>query len=296
MNRISTFFYRWVSSPTCKKLKWALPGLIVLLLPATAAAAQKQPQQDSLSAYREFVSLGKWYLNMPLQFRVHLVNHTTPLVREQDNMESDILLYYGQHDFYMQAGALEQIVNDSLTVLINSEAKVIRLFPNANTLSKGMERLIPGLVPDASLQQLSQKYSIAIEENGKDEKTMTVQSRSRISGTAFCRESIAITYQSLSQQPVSYFRTERSLVPVDSSIYTQMAGDPLYAGRLVSVETKNGKLFFVMKEKTMQCSFKEVSHKEQTPPVVQQQRVVRTENGTYMPAKGFEAYIVSKEF
>lgn len=75
-------FYRWVSPPACGKLKCALFGLIVfLLLAAATASAQKQPQQDSLSAYREFVSLGKWYLNTPLQLKVHFVTQTTPAVR-----------------------------------------------------------------------------------------------------------------------------------------------------------------------------------------------------------------------
>lgn len=211
-------------------------------------------------------------------------------------MGSDVLLYYGQHDFYMQAGEMEQIVNDSLTVLVNNEARIIKVYANTSTLAKGMKRIIPELVHDSSLQLLSQKYSIVIEENGKDEKTMTVQSRSKISGTDFCRESIVITYQSISHLPVSYFRTERSLVPVDSAIYGQMAGDPLYAGRLVSAKTKSSELFFVMKEKTTKCSFTEVSHKEQTPPALQQQRIVKTESGEYVPAKGFEEYLVSKEF
>lgn len=270
----------------------------VLLLVAATATAQRKKSRDSdtLSAYREFVSLGKWYLNTPLQLKIHFVTQTRPAVGPQDHTETDMLLYYGQRDFYLQAGELEQIVNDSLTVLVNSEAKMIQLFSNKNVLSKTMERIIPGLVPDDSLQELRRQYAITIEQQGKDLKQMVVQSRDTIYGTDVCKERVVITYQSDSYQPVNYFRTQRSLVAIDSTVYMQMTGNPAHWEKMISASTTKGELFFVMIEKITECRFTEVSHTLQPPPALLQQRIVRTETGDYIPAKGFEDYLVSKEF
>lgn len=195
----------------------------------------------------------------------------------------------------MKAGELEQVANDSVTVVVNSKAKMIKLFSNTNTLSKSMERIIPGVVPDASLQQLSRKYAITTEDNGKD-RTMTVQSRDKIPGTDLAREMIAVTYQPGTCQPFNYTQVKRSLLPVDSAAYAQMETDPAYAGRIIKTGTIKGELFFVMKERTTGCRFVEISHSSQAPPVLQQQRVVKTGTGEYIPAKGFEEYLVSKEF
>lgn len=277
-----------------------VPALItVLLLSATTtASAQKRKKQeaDTLSSYREFVSLGKWYLNTPLQIKVHLISRTIPLVRQEDNMEADMLLYYGRNNFYIQAGDLEQIVNDSLTVLINNEAKIMKIFSNTHTLGKTMEQIIPSFVPDSSLQKLSLRYSIEIQDEGKDIKKMTVQSRQRISGTAFSKETITITYRADSLQPLNYYRSQRSLIPVDSTVYNEMTGNPLYTGRLVTSKAAKGDLFFVMKEKTTECRFNEVIRQEALPTALQRHRIDRTESGEYIPAKGFEGYLVSTAY
>lgn len=267
----------------------------LLLISAITLAQQQSQPVDSLQPYREFVSLGKWYLNMPLQIKAHFANSTTPLVRAQDNMEADILLYYGKNVFYMQTGEMEQIVNDSLTILVNKEAKMIKLFYNQNPLAKTMEHIIPAFVPDSSLQKLSLQYIIEIKQKEKEIKEMIVQSRIKISGTDFNKESISITYQSASHQPLNYTRLKRTLLPIDSAVYVQMEADPIYAGRMVKTKTAKGNLFFVMKEKKTECQFGLISHQERIPPALQQQRVVRMENGEYMPAKGFEAYLVSAE-
>lgn len=273
--------------------------IAVLLLITTIASAQKQSKQsiDSLTAYREFISLGKWYLNTPLNIKVHYINKTTPFVRETDNMENDILLYYGKDAFYMNTGGMEQIVNDSLTVLVNNEAKMIKLFSNPNALKNSMERIIPTFVPDSSLQKLASQYSIIIHEEGKDIKKMTLESRSIVSGTSLNKESISIVYNASSYQPVNYTRATRNLIPVDSAVFVQMEADPDYSGRTVRSKTSRGvDLFFVLKEKTTECRFLQVSYQVKLAPVLPQDRVVKGLDGEYSPAKGFEEYLVSKEF
>ncbi|MFT3703006.1 MAG: hypothetical protein QM802_11585 [Agriterribacter sp.] len=280
-------------------IKKILPPIIAaLFLMVSFASAQQRNETglDTLSAYREFVSLGKWYLNTPLSLKVHFRTSSTPSVREGDKMESDIQLYYGKHDFYMNAGDLEQIINDSLTVLVNNEAKMIKVFSNTNALEKSMEKIIPSFLPDSSLQKLASQYNVEIIglENGL--KKMVVSSKAIVSGTAFNREAITIVYHLDSYQPVSYVRTTRSLIPVDPTIYVQMQSDSTYQGRLVESKTKSGELFFVMKEKITDCRFDHVDHATGLPSALLQQRIDRSQTGEFVGAKGFEEYQVSINF
>lgn len=273
-----------------------IPFVIAFFTMATITMAQTgiEKKEDDLLAFKEFVSLGNWYLHSPLQVQIHFVNLTTPSVAAEDNSDVNMLLYYGQHDFYMNAGGLEQIVNDSLTILINNEARMIRLFPNVNTVRKTLESTVSMFLPDSSLEKLAKKYAIMILEPAKGLKEMTVQSKDKISGTDFNKESIKVTYQSESHQPVSYVTTRRSLVPVDLTMYKQFEKDPGYAGRLLKFKTKNETdIFLVVKEKVMQCSFAQVNYDMQSSPVVQGDRIVRMSDGEYKPAKKFEAYLLS---
>lgn len=271
--------------------------VIVFLIVAITASAQKQQTADNLSLYREFVSLGKWYLNTPLQMKVQIVHKSTPSV--QDSTQATMLLYYSKHDFYLQAGEIEQIVNDSLTVLVNNDAKVIKVFSNSQSLEKNMQKSIPAFVSDSSLEKLAALYTIETEDKEKNRKEIIMQSRALVSGTSFSKEAIAITYLPGSQQPVVYLQYKRNLVPIDSASYTQMNSDPLYAGRLVKTKTSKkdgGNLFFVIKERITECRFIEATHDIWLPPVVQQNRVVKNENGAYVAVNGFEDYQVTKEF
>ena len=72
--------------------------------------------------------------------------------------------------------------------------------------------------------------------------------------------------------------------------------DPGYDGKLISTSTSEGKLFFLVKQITTLYRFDKINYKVQLPPVKEDDRVIRKNNGDYQAAKGFEQYVLSKEF
>jgi len=272
--------------------------MTVFLLMTVFATAQKKKKQseDDLNGYREFARLGQIYMQLPLQMNVHFIYKSTPVIRDQDSAETDIVLYYGKNDFYMQTEGLEQIANDTLLVMVNNESKMINLYPNNGQVMKNLERMVSVLMPDSSLEKLAQQYSAKILDEGKDLKRIILQSRDKIYGTDLFKETISVVYQGTTFQPLTYDQAKLNLLPVDSTVYSQLGGDPAYAGRLVSISRDGSNLFFVVKEKITQCRFTKITFDQQVPPAREQDRVVRTISGEYQPAKGFENYLVSKEF
>lgn len=263
----------------------------VFLFGAITATAQ----QDNLTVYREFARLGQRYLTAPLQMKVHFTYKVSPATSVQDSAETDMELHYNNHDFYMLAEGMEQIANDSLIVMVNHEAKMIRVYSNEGLMLRKLQSAMAMFVPDSSLQKLAQMYSANIQDESPGIKRVTLQSRDKISGTDLIKESISVTYDAATYQPLIYHQAKFNLIPVDSTMYNQVKNDSTYTRRLLSTKTNAGNLFFVVKEKATRCRFINISHQQQAPPAREQDRVLRLPNGEYKPANGFDEYMVRRE-
>lgn len=266
------------------------------LVTLTVDAQRKKERTDTLAVYREFAALGRWYMQQPLQMNVHFGYKSTPAIAGHDSMETDMQLFYGKNDFYMQAEGMEQIANDSLVIMVNNETKMINLFPNDGQAFKKFQQSMAMFAPDSSLQRLAQQFTAGLVDKGQGRRTIILQSRSRVTGTDQLKEIVSMTYDATTHQPLAYHHTTRSLTPVDSLVYSRLAGNSAYNGRLVSTKVKEYNLFWVVKENITDCRFNKISHKEQHPPAREHDRVVRAANGGYEPAKGFENYLVNTEW
>ena len=262
---------------------------LFLLVAVTATA------QYDLTVYREFARVGQGYLRTPLQMKVHFTYKVTPVTTSQDGAETDMILHYDEHNFYMQAEGMEQIANDSLIVIVNHEAKMIRIYSNQGPLLQKLQSFVTMFIPDSSLEKLAQRYSATIAEEGTNTKRVTLQSRDRVPGVDAPKEVIHVSYDGTTYLPLTYHQAKLGLMPVDSTTYSQLKNDTVYARRLVSTKTKAGNLFLVVKEKITECSFVHIGHEQKTPPAREQDRVIRTANGEYEPAKGYEGYMVSRD-
>ncbi|HET6993933.1 MAG TPA: hypothetical protein VFI06_03075 [Chitinophagaceae bacterium] len=281
--------------------KHTITLIIVLSLISVTTMAQRRNKQtqDTLNVYREFAQLGQWYLRVPMEINLHFIRSSSPasLSGIQDSTETDLTLYYGKNDFYMKVEGLEQIANDSVVVMVNNDAKMIKLYPNTGQLMNNLQRSVSMLLPDSSVQKLAGQYSATTETSEKNIRRITLQSREKISGTELYKETISITYKAGTYEPISFEQSRRILLPVDSAVYqTSLSKNAAYAGRLISAKANAGNLYFVVRDQTTVCRFTRIDYDSKMPPGREQDRVIREASGNYQPAKGFEAYMVSKEF
>jgi hypothetical protein len=277
-----------------KGIKWIFG--MVLLMGHTGDVLSQLKSRDSLSALHEFAKLGQLYKHPPVRLNIHLQNSASPVTTASDTMQADMDLYYGSGEFYMQAEGLEEIVNDSMVIAVNSQTKQIVMYTNSQQVVKSIDQSVSLFMPDSSLEILSKKYRSAIAEAGPGKKKIALKSRETLYGTLIPKESAEVIYRASSYEPDEFIQTKVRLVPVDSVVYHELEKDSAYLGKLVSTPSAGGNLFFLVKEVNTSCSFRKIDHQVQGPPVGERDRVVKTPNGAYTPAKGFEEYVLSKSF
>lgn len=267
-----------------------------LLVTVTATAQRKHKRnKDNADVYQELAQVSKWNKQWPVQINLHFLHRSTPAMTERDSVGTDMNLYYDQHEFYMQAEGMEQIANDSDLVMVNNAARMIKVFPNNGLLFSNRANNVASFLPDTSFEKLSQRFLATMQEDGRPNRQIVLQSRDRISGTDLEKEVINVSYNAGNYQPLHYKSIRRTVAPVDSVTYSKLAEDPVWKGRLINSKSNAGQFFFVVKEQVTECRFVNINYEQKTSPVHVHDRVVKSVSGEYQPAKGFDLYNVSQE-
>jgi hypothetical protein len=268
--------------------------MVVLILMYSSFAQQKGA--DSLSAIREFSKLGQLYKRLPVQLDIHIYNTAVPVTAAEDTMHADMAVYFGKQDFYMQSEGLEEVANDSLVVMVNNPAKQIVVYANTQPLAKNIEHSVAMFMPDSTVEALSKKYYSTVTETGKNSRLISLKTRELVYGTVFPKETISISYNPANYETAEYIKTKVRLLPADSAVYAGFIKNNQYSGRLVSSKTATGTLYFLVKEVTTTYHFKKIRYDVLASPAREQDRVTKKGDGSFVPSKGFEEFIVSKRF
>jgi hypothetical protein len=270
---------------------------VLLLVTITATAQRKNKQSNGeATAVQELARLGKWNSKWPVQINLHITRYVTPAVSGSDSADTEMTLYYDPHAFYMQAEGMEQIANDSVLVLVNNNAHMIRVFPNKGLVSDSQgNNITNSFMPDTSVEKMAQRFIFTLQEEGRSNKRIVLQSRDKINGTDIQKEVMDVIYSPDNYQPLQFKQIRRSVLPVDSAMYNELVKDAAWKGRLITTKVKTGQLFLVVKEQVTECTFTSINYAQKKSPVSEHDRVVRTGAGEYQPAEGYEVYNVSQE-
>jgi len=276
-----------------KKLTIAL--LILINASMTIAQQNTSSQEDDMKALRSFAQLGQLYKRMPVQLNIHIQNTASLVVKPSDTMQADMQLYYSAMHFYMQAEGLEEIVNDSMIIMVNSQTKQIILYPNNQQVIKSIEKSVAMFMPDSSVERMAANYHATAQDMGHKKIKIELKNKANVYGTDMPRDIIRLIYQQDTYEPVEFVQKRTSLLPVDSAIFKGMKNDPAYNGKLVTSPAAKGELYFLVKELTTTFSFNKITHGITQPPAREQDRIIKGVDGNYQPAKGYEEYQLKKQ-
>lgn len=269
--------------------------LLASIMVMTSAISQRgKIKRDDYFAFHEFAKLRQMYKQLPIELEIHIQNSAKPFTTEQDTTQSDMSVYIDTFNFFMETEGLEEIVNDSLIVMINNPAKQILVYSNDKQKKREMEKSLSMMPSDSTLETLSKKYVSEIVDTGENIKKIKLKTKELVNGNP--KENVSIIYNSFFYEPIEIKQTKIYLVPADSSVYVNLANDKPNDAKLISTSTKQGKIFFLVKELTTTYNFRKISHHGLHPPVKEQDRITKTEDGNYVPAKGYEEYLLTKEF
>jgi hypothetical protein len=270
--------------------------LVTVFTFLTANVFSQQNGKDSLYALRELTKLRHLYEHLPVQINIEVENAAIPFTIPQDTLQSEMSVYFSKPDIYIEAEGLEEIVNDSLIIMVNNPAKQITLYPNDQDVMKKIQETVSMVLPDSSLKALAEKYTSLVQDVDGSIKKIKLSSREMLYGTRKPKEIITVIYKNIFYQPIEINDTKLRLVPVDSAVYANLVNEKIYDGKLVSASTSKGNMFFLVKELTTSYRLKKIDYKILHPPAKQQDRVIKVDDGSYAPARGYEDYLISKEF
>jgi hypothetical protein len=261
--------------------------LPLLFLTTTLLHAQ---QRDTLSHLRDFVTINSSYKQMPLYLNMEMKNSTNFITGAEDTMTTRGEFFLRKENSYVHFGEFEQVVNDSLALLVSNGLQQMILYTNAAPIVKQMKNMMGMAFPDSSIRNLAAKYTAIAKEQSKQSGEITLRSRAVLYGTLLPNETIELQYDIQKKIPQLVTILKRSLLRLDSLQYKQLQNETALADKLLALEGS----YFLIKEQVTAYVYNKIEQDTVAKvPVQISDRINKNEEGEYVPVKKYEAYRLS---
>ncbi|MBN8675213.1 MAG: hypothetical protein J0L56_13845 [Chitinophagales bacterium] len=265
---------------------------LVLIIYSFAGQAQAK---DSLELLRQFIAISNGYKQVPLHLVIEMRNSSNFISSAADTAVLDAEFYLQENNSYVRFGKAEQVVNDSLALLVSEELEEIILFKDAGPVVKRMRSMLGLSLPDSSLKQLARRYRSSHKLTGSV-SSLSLQSRALLYGTSLPKETIELQYDAVKKIPEQVITTQRSLVRIDSAQYALLkkeAGSAVALPREENLLVLEGNYFLIREQLTTYIYKKIESSFAGDVPVLISDRVMRMADGVYVPVKKYASYRLS---
>lgn len=262
--------------------------LVAAMLTNNATAQKKRSQlSDTMQTLREFVQMSNVYKQLPLYLQLQFQNSTNFITGEQDTLMVDAEFYMLPGTSYIRFGEVEQIVNDSIALLVSDKMQRMLLFPDAKPVTQEFKTMTGLMFNDSSISVLAKKYRT---ESHKENSSITLSNRNLLPGTFFSKETIELYYNAINKEPLKVISIQRVLLPIEQEEYETLKSQQAFVNHVVAIE---GKGYYLVKEQTGIYLYKKIEHDlKMKMPVTIKDRIVKNENGEFMPVKKYENYSI----
>jgi hypothetical protein len=245
----------------------------------TAAA-----QSDTLALYKALVHKSSQLQQLPLYLEMELVKSTNFITAAEDTMRMQATFYIKPGISYVQFGDAEQLVNDSMALMVSDKLQRMILYRNVQPLLQRM-RMVTGLqYTDSSLQEMAKRFSI----NGEAPASIVLSSRDLLYGTSLPKESQELQYDATSGEPVKVITLKRTLLPMSQEDYKTLTDQNWAKDKLLTIE---GKGQYLIREQTSTFIYRKMAHNaSMVIPVNISDRIIQDKEGAFTPVKGYEHY------
>lgn len=265
-------------------MKKSLLKIVLLMMIMSVHLAGITQKQDNQSLLRDFVQISNNYQRRPVDLQIAMSSRTNFLMDQMDTIQMAGEFYLRDNAGYIRFGQVEQIVNDSMAVLVNDELQEMIVYRNANKIIEFMKKRVQFAMPDSSIQKLQERYVVESVQQG-DESLIRLKSRMLIDSTQMPRETIELLYDAKTKMPKQVSIMRRSLLPLDMYEAALTTVDP--ARTLVNI---GGHVFFVREQSTAIVYKKLVQPASGEVPVKPEDRIARTVDGGFAPTANYKDY------
>jgi hypothetical protein len=259
--------------------------LVAGILPATGFA-QKKKKDESVSLVKEFAQVCNLYKRTPLHLSVEYTQTATIIVSAADQATAKAEFFLTDDGAYIRFGNTEQIVTDSLLLMVSLDQRMMMLADNAEDIRSRMNNYLGMQLADSSVQKMADEYSAVYLPATGEEKIIELTNKAHLPGTDIVKEIISVRYNAKTKDPLQVVYLRRTLVPVsDEYIASRQTG----TSDLIKIKDN----YFMMNERTGTFKYTSIDHSEHIKlPVRLADRIRKNEDGKIIPANGFENYYV----
>ncbi len=267
--------------------------ILFTCLSGVAFSQKKKQAIDTTALVREFLMICNQYKKLPLHLSLQHSSSATLAVKPQDTAIIQADFYMTEQGAYIKYGSMEQIVNDSLMLMISKDQQVMMLYPNTKNVSSQMNSYMGFQLGDSSVVKMANRYaSISLPGDNEHQGIIELKNRLPLPGTDIAKEVITVKYNLQSKEPEQIVYLKRTLVPVDKTEWDSLSlqKNPRY--QLVAVKEN----YFLVNERKGTFDYKKINHGDGVKlPVEINDRIARNQQGKLIGVKGFENYYLNMD-
>jgi hypothetical protein len=262
-------------------------GLQTVLFSLVISTSVQAQTKDTLAPLREFVSVSNGYKQMPMYIGMEMQSSTNFITNETDTTTVQGEFFLKQENSYVRFGEFEQVVNDSLALLVSNKLSHMVLFRDAGPVVLMMQKMMGVNIPDSNLLKMAERYSGGYRVGQKNETVIELQSRAKVYTTSHSKETIEMRFDTKSRKPLQVVTVSRNLIRLDSLQYQQLQAELTLTANLLLIEGAP----FLLKEQVTTWVYKKMEYPfTGNVPVLITDRVGKDAEGEYKPVKNYEMY------
>lgn len=265
-----------------KSIRFKLLTITISTFLYSAAFSQSKKQQQ---LFEDFVTIVNGYKQLPLQLEVEY--------RQSDNMTNGVgkvlngKFYMDKNNAYISFGDMEQIITDSVVLVVMNDVKRMMLTNNTMGISTLLNQSTANISSGKSIKQLSERYHISSYDTSGSMKVISMKSKQLFQGTDISIEEILLMHLPNKSEPYAIVTKKRSLLKKD------LVQD---INKEVEVISVKGSGEYLLREETATCYFKSIEHDtDAKKPALLSDRIVRTANGGIEVVSAYAAYELSAQ-
>jgi hypothetical protein len=248
--------------------------------------------KDSLGIIKKFVAVCTNYKQLPLHVKMEVRNATNFIMSEEDSTRLQAEFYINQGRALVKMGAVEQIVTDSLTLMVNHSLKHMVLIPYHGSIASHIPSFSILPLKDSSLMVVAKKYTVEHASDTKGNQTISLTDRTILSGSSWPREKIEVVYNEKFEVPILVTQTKRSLIPLDSINYKILLKNKKLSPYLLCTQEKG---YYLIKEKVTSYSYLLIDHNPTLAvPVTIADRIRKENSGKYVPVPSYGTFSLTQ--
>ena len=232
--------------------------------------------------FKKYIGVCNAYKQLPLHLEIEYKKTSNMALYNDDSTTMQGVFYIQKKGAYIQFGQAEQIITDSLVLIVMGNIKQMVLSKNNINIAGQVNKMISAPVSDSSIKILIDKYTIQQKILNKETAVLTITNKQNVYSTQLPLEINTLTYNTKNGNPVNIETLKRSLVKKPEE------GGLPFSATVVSIPQKGD---YLIKEELTVYRYKTLTHDENIKlPVLLADRIEKDDAANYAPVKGYKNY------